>query len=145
MTKMNVITNLIALDSFKEADKHQIYIYVIENSEGKIKIGKTTNPANRINSLSGSNTGGASIVRVAVMEEPTYILTLEDTLHNHYNYQRIPNTEWFEGLIFDEVITYINGLLQSKQFDTCTKVRKDLLIRRGLLSPYTLFDYDPYE
>ena len=142
---MKTFTNLTALNSMKETDQYRIYIYVIENSEGKIKIGKTTNPSKRIDSLSGSNAGGASITRVAVMEEPTYILTLEETLHTHYNYARIPNTEWFNGLIFNDVVAYIDDLLKSKQFDTCTKVRKDLLIKRGLLPSYTSFDYNPYE
>lgn len=147
--KMKVLSNINMLDSFKPTDKYQIYIYVIENSDGRIKIGKTTNPSQRVISLSGSNSGGATIQRVAVMEEPTYILTLEETIHTQYNYARVPGTEWFVGITFEDVVTFINSLLQSRSFETCTKVRKAILKERVpdmiQTDAPSKVPYDPYD
>ena len=55
----------------------QVYIYVLENSpQHNIKIGQTTNPKQRMSSLSGSNSGGNRIERAAI-SPPTYLPFLE--------------------------------------------------------------------
>ena len=120
----NNITSLKLLEPVQDT---MLYIYVILNSDDRIKIGKTTNPLQRIKSLSGSNTGGSQICKIACLEEPTYILTLEDALHTHYNYCRIQGTEWFENLDFDEVVNFINSILSLPSYDICNKIRKQRL------------------
>lgn len=50
--------NVDLLKSIPVLEDGQIYIYVILNSIGNIKIGKTTNILQRMQSLSGSNGGG---------------------------------------------------------------------------------------
>ena len=147
MPKMKVFTSLKSLESYKEVPEYQLYIYVIENSEGKIKIGRTTNPLKRLTSLSGSNGGGAEITRFAVMDEPTYVLTLEESLHTHYNFWRITGTEWFRNLDFNEVVDYVNMLLSSKGYETCTEVRQDILRKENKLpaQKFHAIQYDPFE
>jgi len=50
--------NISLLKSVPILEDGQMYIYVMLNSNGNIKIGKTTNIIQRLKSLSGSN-GGA--------------------------------------------------------------------------------------
>lgn len=119
--------NIHSLKDLKSVPETMMYIYVIENSDSRIKIGKTTNPLQRIISLSGSNTGGAKIHRIACMENPTYILTLESTLHSHYDFKRIKGTEWFNDINFDDVVDYINSLISKPSYELCEELRKKRL------------------
>lgn len=129
MNRMKIFNkeNIYSLKNLPPVSETMMYIYVIENSDSRIKIGKTTNPLQRIISLSGSNTGGSKIHRIACMENPTYILTLESTLHSHFNTKRIKGTEWFKDIKFNEVIDYIDNLLSSKSYDLCNELRKERL------------------
>lgn len=120
---MNVYMNL---SDIREtiADENQLYIYVLQNyPQGNIKIGRTTNPAQRFRSLSGSNNGGNKILRVAI-SPMTYLYSIETTCHVHFNRNRIPNTEYFEKLSFEEVVDFIDGIFASHGYTTCNQIRK---------------------
>lgn len=108
-------------------DNEQIYIYVILNSSGNVKIGKTTNIENRIRSLSGSNAAGERIISVYV-SPATWIHSIEGTCHNHYHYARIGG-EWFDGckVEFDEVVEYVDGLFRTDGYDRCNKLRRQII------------------
>lgn len=61
----------------------QYNIYVLENDEGLIKIGITTDFEQRKRSLSGSNGAGHKIVREYV-SIPTVLYSLEHIMHDHF-------------------------------------------------------------
>ena len=70
---MNIYMNLSDIQE-TVADENQLYIYVLQNyPQGNIKIGRTTNPAQRFRSLSGSNNGGNKILRVAISPYDLFI------------------------------------------------------------------------
>ena len=81
------------------------------------------------------------IRKIACLEEPTYILTLEEILHTHYDYKRINGTEWFKDLDFDEVVHYVNTLLSLKSYEITTQVRIDRLNGDNVLNNINE-DYD---
>lgn len=121
---MNIYMNLSDIRE-TVADENQLYIYVLQNyPQGNIKIGRTTNPAQRFRSLSGSNNGGNKILRVAI-SPMTYLYSIETTLHAHFNRNRIPNTEYFEKLSFEEVVKYVDKLFNSTSYERCNKIRKE--------------------
>ena len=108
-------------------DDGQLYIYVMLNSEGNIKIGKTTNIAQRLQSLSGSNGGGSKIVKLYVSPS-SWLQSIESTCHNHYEWYRIKGTEWFKGkdLVYEEVVEWVNALFYSHGYETCNNLRKKI-------------------
>ncbi len=111
------------------ADDNQVYIYVLQNyPQGNIKIGRTTNPIQRFRSLSGSNNGGNRILRVAI-SPMTYLYSLETTLHTHYDRNRIPNTEYFQKLEFEDVVKYVDELFSSPSYNKCNQIRKEFYIK----------------
>lgn len=104
----------------------QLYLYVLENApQGNIKIGRTKNIMRRLRSLSGSNTGGNALVKIAV-SPPTYLYTLERLTHWAFARYRISGTEWFcgEDLDFATVCAYIDGLFQCPEYLVCNETRK---------------------
>lgn len=102
----------------------EYYIYVIENNRKDIKVGISHNVSQRIKSLSNSNAGGSSIVRVAV-SDPTYLRTLEPNIHQQFDKFRVNGSEWFVGVSFNEVVDYIEGLFQSKSYERLNEMRKN--------------------
>lgn len=124
-------TNFAKLKKMPILDDGQIYIYVMLNSQGHIKIGKTTNIVQRIQSLSGSNGGGNSIVKVYVSSS-TWLHSIESTCHSHYDWYRIKGTEWFNGekLTYLEVVKYVDSLFYSKGYDTCNELRKKVTLAK---------------
>ena len=106
----------------------QIYIYVILNTLGNIKIGKTTNIYQRIQSLSGSNGGGSKIYEI-YCSPSTWLQSIEGTCHNHYHFARIQGTEWFDGtkVDFKEVVDYVDGLFHTEKFKTCNELRRKVI------------------
>ena len=122
---MNIYMNLSDIQE-TVADENQLYIYVLQNyPQGNIKIGRTTNPAQRFRSLSGSNNGGNKILRVAI-SPMTYLYSIETTCHTHFDRYRIPNTEYFEKLSFEEAVAFIDGLFNSKSYSICNQIRKEV-------------------
>ena len=115
-------------------DDGQLYIYVILNSIGNVKIGKTTNIMQRLQSLSGSNGGGSKLSSV-YCSPPTWIQSIEDTCHNHYHFARISGTEWFDGnkVDFNEVVKYVDGLFHSKSFERCNELRRSIMEKKDEL------------
>ena len=100
--KMKLYKSVNEIEERKLEDS-QYYIYVIENNAGHIKVGVSKNVNQRLISLSGSNIGGNLINRIAV-SSPTYLKSLEKTIHTHYNINRIKSTEWFKNISFEEVV-----------------------------------------
>ena len=120
--------NVAELKELSVLDDGSYYIYVMLNSpQENIKIGITTNILQRLQSLSGSNSGGNKIVKLAV-SDPTYCASAEKAFHNHYDRYRIPNTEWFDGskLKFEDVVDFIDKQFKLKSYETCNKLRKEL-------------------
>lgn len=126
-------TNIQSLRQIPILDNTQLYLYVILSSNKNIKIGRTTNIIQRIKSLSGSNAAGERISKFA-LSSPTYVLTIEETCHTHFNYCRIQGTEWFDGnkVTFEKVCDYVDSLFQSKGYETCNELRKKLLKEKEL-------------
>lgn len=124
MNNNNVrIYDNIKMVNLPKIEDIQYYIYAIENEMGYVKIGISQDITQRVRSLSGSNTGGNKIIRIAV-SNPTYLKTLENTFHSMFNNYRIANTEWFKGITFDEVITKMNETFNSDDYFRCNELRK---------------------
>jgi hypothetical protein len=113
----------IKMVSLPKIEDIQYYIYAIENELGYVKIGISQDITQRVRSLSGSNTGGNKIIRIAV-SNPTYLKTLEGSFHCIFNKYRIANTEWFKGITFDEIITKMNETFNSDDYFRCNEMRK---------------------
>lgn len=111
-------------------DDPKLYIYIILNNAGRVKIGKTKNIQQRYQSLSGSNGGSFQIIKCLVSPS-TYLYTLETIMHDKFNQYRIPNTEWFynkddingEGL-FNAAINELKALFSSTSYKRCNELRK---------------------
>lgn len=100
----------------------QYNIYVLENDEGLIKIGITTDFEQRKRSLSGSNGAGHKIVREYV-SIPTALYSLEHIMHDHFAEYRKSGSEWFEGITFESAVEYLVKLTSSDEFVKCNTVR----------------------
>lgn len=85
----------------KLTDKY--YIYIIENSNDKIKVGRSKNIAQRINSLGHSNSGGNSFIRVAI-STPTKCKKAEKWIQGKFAKNNIKGSEWFEGVSFETML-----------------------------------------
>ena len=120
------VKNFELLKDVPKLKDGQTYIYVMQNSAGNIKIGKTTNIQQRLKSLSGSNCGGERIERL-YCSPATWLHSIEITCHNHYHFARISG-EWFNGekLNFNEVVEYVNDLFYTNSYDVCNEMRKRL-------------------
>lgn len=113
-----------------DSDNGKLYIYIMLNTAGKIKIGKTKNIQQRYLSLCGSNSAGDKIIQVYVSPS-TYLYTLEQIMHNKLDRYRIPNTEWFyeskdqtgESL-FNSAINELSQLFSSTCYKKCNDFRK---------------------
>lgn len=112
------------LNNIPVLEDGQVYIYVLLNSAGNIKIGKTTNMAQRIQSLSASNGAGESIVNY-YCSPATWLSNIEKIAHEHFKYARMSG-EWFDGMkvSFDEVAEYVSGLFESKDYERCNELRR---------------------
>lgn len=115
---------------FQPLDKSQVYIYILRNSVGKVKVGKTSDINQRVQSLSGSNSQG-NILLSCYLSEPTYLQTIERIMHSRMDYYRIPNTEWFYyeedptgEIMFDSAIELLEKLFYSKSYKRCNELRK---------------------
>ena len=119
------------LKSIPILEDGQIYIYVMLNTTGNVKIGKTTNIQQRLQSLSGSNGGGSKILAL-YCSPPTWMQSMETTCHNHYHFARIQGTEWFDGtkVNFKEIVDYVDGLFHTEKFKTCNELRRKVIESR---------------
>ena len=111
------------LGEIPKAESPQVYIYIMENSAGLLKIGQTTNIKKRYLSLSGSNAHGDAITRV-YCSPATYLKTMERGLHDRYSHFRIKGTEWFKDLGFEEVVGDLELLFSSDSYNTANELRR---------------------
>lgn len=123
--------NIRLLKSIPILEDGQIYIYVMLSSNGNVKIGKTINIQQRLTSLSGSNGGGSKITSL-YCSPSTWIQSIEGTCHNHYDFARIPGTEWFDGnkVDFNEVVKYVDRLFHTKGYETCNELRRKIIVEK---------------
>lgn len=115
-------------------DDGSVYIYVLLNSPANnIKIGKTTNLMQRIQSLSGSNGGGNTIIDAWCSSTGTYLHTIEKIAHDHFAYARM-NGEWFDGIkvTFQEVVEYVKGLFESQDYERCNELRRKIMEKKDI-------------
>ena len=91
------------------------YIFILLNSDNYVMIGITKNFDKRKQSLSGSN-GGGSIITDYYVSDKTYVYNLEKIMHEIFKDYRIPNTEWFKGIPFDEVVKELQQLFSSESY-----------------------------
>lgn len=112
-------------------DNGQVYIYIMLNEAGKLKVGQTTNIYQRYLALCGSNSQGIDIVRI-FCSEPTYLFSLEQVMHNKFNKYRIKNTEWFYGedLTFEHMVEVLDSLFSSAEYVKCNELRKSMTVKR---------------
>ena len=98
--------------------------------QGNVKIGKTKNIMQRFQSLSGSNGAGNHIVDLWV-SPATWLHNIEKLCHEHFEYARIPKTEWFEGekLSFDDAVNYASSLFSDKNYSKCNEMTRKTMER----------------
>lgn len=120
----------IDLKEYPILEEPKLYVYVMLNDAGKVKIGKTTNIQQRYESLSGSNGGGNKITKVCCSFS-TYLYVIENILHNKFDKYRINGTEWFFDnldtsgeLLFNKVVEQMRLLFSSSEFKRCNELRK---------------------
>lgn len=113
------------LQDFPILKDGRVYIYIIENASGKIKIGKTTNIHARYQALCGSNGQGIEITQIFV-SPATWLHSLERIMHEKFKAYRIPDTEWFsdETLTFEMVAQELCLLFRAEDYLLCNSVRK---------------------
>ena len=120
------------INEFPILEEQKLYIYVMLNDSGKVKIGKTKNIQQRYQSLCGSNGGGNKIIKLCCSPS-TYLYSLESIMHDKFNRYRIPNTEWFYDkkdttgeILFDKATNELRLLFSSAAYKKCNNLRKSL-------------------
>jgi len=120
------------LKDFPILDNGCIFIYVMLNSMGRVKIGKSTNMQQRYQSLGGSNSQGVADITKVFVSEPTYLYTIETIMHDKFDKYRIPNTEWFYDTnelsgedLFIKVCETLQLLFSSTDYKKCNEIRKE--------------------
>lgn len=114
MKEMTVLPDAFApgLDCFKvfNADDHHGYFYIVEYTNGIVKIGSTRNPKARMQSLHYAapiySAGGKS-QRIAISQSHTWFKVSEAELHEKLKAFRINGTELFR-LSFEEALYQCN-------------------------------------
>lgn len=126
------------LKEYPVLEDERTYIYVMLNSSGYVKIGKTTNIQQRYQSLSGSNTGGLSIEKVWC-SPITYLHSIERVMHIHFAKYRVEG-EWFidsnevdKDFTFDIAIDYLKSLFSSTEYKRCNEERKRFVEEQRLI------------
>lgn len=111
-------------------EEPQLYIYVLLNSAGKVKVGVTKNIEQRVQSLSGSNSAGDKIIK-CYCSSVTYLYTLEKIMHEKMAKYRISGTEWFfyknkpDGeLLYSSAVNLLERLMSSDDCQKCNDLRK---------------------
>lgn len=120
--------NIIELKELPVLDNGSYYIYCMLNSPAhNIKIGITTNIVQRLQALSGSNSGGNKIIKLW-LSDPTFVVNAEKAFHEKFARYRIEGTEWFDGnkLTFEEVVTEMENQFNTKSYEACNRIRKEL-------------------
>ena len=120
------------INEFPILKESKLYIYVMLNDSGKVKIGKTKNIQQRYQSLCGSNGGGNKIIKLCCSPS-TYLYSLENIMHDKFAKYRIPDTEWFYDkneqtgeLLFNKAVEELKLLFSSAGYKRCNSLRKSL-------------------
>ena len=120
------------LKEYPILDEPKLYIYIMLNSSGKVKIGKTKNIQQRYQSLCGSNGAGEKILKVCCSPS-SYLYTLENIMHDKFNRYRIPDTEWFYDKknhdgekLFVDATQELKLLFSSIGYKKCNDLRKKI-------------------
>lgn len=126
------------LKDYSILEEPKLYIYIMLNEAGKIKIGKTKNIQQRYMSLCGSNSAGDKIIKVYVSPS-SYLYTLEQIMHDKFSQYRILNTEWFYykkdptgDFLFDKAVSKLNQLFSSADYKKCNDLRKKLCEEKAM-------------
>lgn len=116
-------------------DKPQTYIYLMLNSAGKLKIGKTRNIQQRYQSLCGSNGQGNHILKV-YCSKGTYVSSIETTMHNTFSRYRIAGTEWFFDnadqsgeRLYCMAKNELDALFSSTGYKKCNELREKMYVK----------------
>ena len=118
------------------------YVYVIENENHKVKIGKSINPEKRIISI--KRTSGCEIVRTYVTPELHQYSALEAFLHSHFSKYRDIG-EWF-NISYHDAVSYVSALkFDEWNIEPPYKEPTDpgRLIRQMVLGPYLESNGEP--
>ena len=123
------------LKEYPILDEQKLYLYLMLNEAGKVKIGVTKNIQQRYQSLCGSNSTGDQIIKVLVSPS-TYLYTLEPIMHNKFAKYRIPNTEWFYNkeepsgkVLFENACEELKILFSSTDYKKCNELRKNMYLK----------------
>lgn len=113
-------------------DEPKLYIYIMLNDVGKIKIGKTKNIQQRYMSLCGSN-GQGNIIAKLCCSPSTYLYVLENIMHEKFSKYRIPKTEWFYDdtdpsgeKLFANAVEELKLLFSSTGYKKCNALRRSI-------------------
>lgn len=125
------------LKEYPVLEDERIFLYVMHNNAGKVKIGVTKNIHQRYQSLCGSNSAGDQIIEVMVSPS-TYLYTLENIMHEKFKQYRIPNTEWFYNKedisgdnLFESACQELKLLFSSAEYKKCNELRKSMYKKAG--------------
>lgn len=120
------------LKDYPVLEEPKLYVYIMRNDAGKVKIGVTKNIEQRYQSLCGSNSAGDNIVDVLVSPS-TWLYTIERIMHDKFNKYRIPNTEWFYNkadplgeILFTNACNELKLLFSSSGYKRCNEIRKEV-------------------
>lgn len=113
-------------------EEPKLYIYIMLNDAGKIKIGKTKNIQQRYVSLCGSN-GQGNIITKLCCSPSTYLYVLENIMHEKFSKYRIPKTEWFYDIddptgetLFSNAVEELKLLFSSAGYKKCNALRRSI-------------------
>lgn len=122
---------------FPILEEPQLYTYVLLNDAGKVKVGITKNINQRIQSLSGSNGAGNTIIK-CYCSIPGYLYTIERIMHSKMDSFRIPNTEWFYceedprgERLFSSAVHVLDKMMKSDDFKKLNELRKSMNERKS--------------
>lgn len=114
----------------------KLYVYVMHNEAGKVKIGITKNIQQRYQSLCGSNSAGDQIDKVLVSPS-TYLYSIETAMHNKFHKYRIPDTEWFYDkedptgeLLFNNATEELKLIFSSSSYKKLNAMRKEVEMKK---------------
>ena len=102
----------VSFSSVESLDKNLIdskyspldgFVYVVEYGNGRVKIGQSIHVKQRMKQLSSmaSRYFDTKLGRVAVTPPFPHYKELEETLHNYFADERVPDTELFDVSILD--------------------------------------------
>lgn len=92
------------IDNFKDDEKIEGSVYIVQKKTGNIKIGVSKNPLERIEAIETHM--GEYLNRKFVSEKNVFYKKIERKLHRHYKKHRILG-EWFK-IDFDECVWNLN-------------------------------------